>query len=151
MTRADGEPKWKHYISAFILADRGHDVWMGNFRGNRFSRNHTTHNPDGWRSRRQFWSFSWHEMGMQDIPAMIDYILATNTNHEKVHYVGHSQGTTAFFIMASERPEYNSKIYAMNALAPVAFMGNMKGTVGRAAATMLATTEVEFGFIIIFA
>lgn len=82
-------------------------------------------------------------MGMEDIPAMIDYVLAHNPDYEKLHYVGHSQGTTAFFVMASERPEYNDKIYVMNALAPVAFMGNMEGVVGRALGTMIASTEVK--------
>lgn len=128
-------------------------MWLGNYRGNRYSRKHASLDPDDSKTRRQFWSFSWHEMGLYDIPAMIDHILATNTNFEKIHYVGHSQGTTAFFITASERPEYNSKIYAMNALAPVAFMGNMKGGVGRFVSSFLETSEVietinAFHFII---
>lgn len=52
---------------------------------------------------------------------MIDYIL-NHTKQKKLYYIGHSRGTTAFFIMCSTRPEYNKKIQAMAALAPVAYM-----------------------------
>ena len=58
-------------------------------------------------------------MGRRDVPAEIDYILGT-TGHRKLFYIGHSMGTTMFFVMMSERPEYNSKIRAMIAFAPVA-------------------------------
>lgn len=44
---------------------------MGNARGNMFSRNHTTLNPN----EPEFWKFSIHELGVIDLPAMIDYIL----------------------------------------------------------------------------
>lgn len=38
----------------FILADGGFDVWMGNSRGNKYSRSHIRLNP----KKRQFWNFS---------------------------------------------------------------------------------------------
>lgn len=55
---------------------------------------------------------------------MIDYILA-KTKKKQVFYIGHSQGTTEFFAMASARPEYNEKIALMSALAPVAYNGHI--------------------------
>ncbi|GJQ72821.1 hypothetical protein Trydic_g20260, partial [Trypoxylus dichotomus] len=63
----------------------------------------------------------WHEIGTIDLPEMIDYILKA-TGQKSLFYIGHSQGTTTFFVMASEKPEYNDKIRLMVALAPVAYM-----------------------------
>jgi len=65
---------------------------------------------------------------MYDIPAMIDYIVQ-NTTREKIFYLGHSQGTTAFFVMSSERPEYQDKIEAMFAMAPVAYCGRLNNPI----------------------
>lgn len=129
---------------AYLLADLGYDVWMGNARGNRYSRRHTQWNADGNRSdRRRFWNFSWNEIGLIDVPAMIDYVLAKNSDFQKVHYIGYSQGTTAFFAMASERPEYNEKILMMNALAPITFMSNCKSPAGQIVARLLASARVS--------
>lgn len=66
-------------------------------------------------------SYSWHEIGVYDIPATIDHILET-TNEEKIFIISHSQGGTAFFVMASERPEYQNKIIASFSMAPAVFM-----------------------------
>ncbi|CAB3259881.1 unnamed protein product [Arctia plantaginis] len=106
----------------YILAEEGYDVWMGNFRGNRYSRRHVTLNPDSI-FNIDFWKFSWDEHGNYDLPAIIDYALA-HTGKDKLHYIGHSMGTTSFFTMASLRPQYNEKIISMQALAPVAYMAH---------------------------
>ena len=55
----------------FILADAGYCVWLGNSRGNAFSRNHTGLDP----GRAPFWDFSWDDMAAYDMPAVVDYIL----------------------------------------------------------------------------
>ncbi|CAL1688828.1 unnamed protein product [Lasius platythorax] len=105
----------------FLLSDAGYDVWLGNARGSLYSRKHS-HSPI---AAKDYWDFSWHEIGTYDLPAMIDYVLQT-TGREKLFYLGHSQGTTAFFVMSTQLPEYQDKIEAMFAMAPIAYCGRMK-------------------------
>ncbi|EDW12727.1 lipase 1 [Drosophila mojavensis] len=111
-----------HSGLGYFLYDAGYDVWLANARGNRYSRGHVELNPN---TDKAYWSFSWHEIGYYDLPALIDAVLA-KTGFQKLSYFGHSQGTTSFFVMASTRPEYNAKIHVMSALAPVAYMGNVE-------------------------
>ena len=62
-------------------------------------------------------------MGMYDLPAMISYV--TNMTSRPLHtYIGHSMGTTSFYIMAIKRPEIVKMVKMMISLAPVAFLGN---------------------------
>ncbi len=74
----------------FIAAADGYDVWFGNSRGNKYSRDHVKLDPD---SDNSFWFFDWEQMGTYDITAEIQYIL-DQTKQAKVAYIGHSQGTT---------------------------------------------------------
>lgn len=112
----------------YLLADAGFDVWLGNGRGNTYSRNHTSRSP----LHPYFWRFSWHEIGYFDIAAMIDYALKTNgQGQQSIHYVGHSQGTTVFFTLMSLRPEYNEKIKTAHMFAPIAIMTNMENKLVR--------------------
>ena len=64
--------------------------------------------------------FSFHEIGVFDIPAMTDYVLK-ETNQENMYFLGHSLGATTFFVMASMLPEHNAKFRAMFAVAPGGF------------------------------
>merc|ERR1712002_78930 len=106
---------------AFLLSDAGYDVWLGNYRGNFYSKAHTTFDVNG----EEFWKFSWDEMGKYDLPAFWDHILQA-TGEEQLFHVGYSMGTTGFWVAMNERPEYNQKIRAMFAMAPVASTDNMK-------------------------
>lgn len=108
---------------AYNLADGGFDVWMGNARGNRNSRFHVSLDPDSSSDKVEFFDFTFEEIAILDIPAMIDYILQY-TGHEQLHYIGHSQGGTCFFILSSMMPEYNQKIKSAHLLAGVGYQGH---------------------------
>ena len=55
---------------------------------------------------------------------MIDKVIDA-TGAEKIHYGGHSMGTTSFMVMANKKPEYQEKIILANFLAPIAFVDHM--------------------------
>lgn len=106
----------------FILANLGYDIWLGNSRGNKHSRHHKTYKDDSY----EMWNFSFHEMGLYDIPAFLDHITKINSWSEKVIYIGHSQGTTQLFAAMSINPEYfQNKLKLFIALAPAARVKNM--------------------------
>ncbi|XP_021960957.1 lipase 3 [Folsomia candida] len=106
----------------YVLADQCYDVWMGNFRGNTYSRRHLFLDPNV--NQKEFWDHSWNEIGLNDVPANIDYALSV-TGAESLYYVGHSMGTTTMWVLLSEKPEYNAKIKLMNAFAPVSYTEHM--------------------------
>ncbi|PNF27545.1 Lipase 3 [Cryptotermes secundus] len=110
----------------YLLADAGFDVWLGNARGNTYSKKHLSLST----SDSKFWDFSWHEMGIYDLPAAIDYVLE-QTSQPDLYYIGHSMGTTMFFVMTSTLTEYNSKIRLMTALAPIAYMAFVKSPISK--------------------
>lgn len=106
----------------YVLSRNCYDVWAANHRGNVYSRRHVRLNPD---TDLEFWEYTFDEHGYYDIPAIVDYVLNA-TQQTKLNYIGHSQGTTDFFVMTSLRPEYNDKIQLSLLIAPVAYMGHIR-------------------------
>ncbi|KAK0080852.1 hypothetical protein PV325_013228 [Microctonus aethiopoides] len=125
---------------AYLLYDSGYDVWLGNARGNTYSRAHIHWSIDD----AKFWNFTFHEMGIHDLTAVIPYV--TNLKHDKLIYIGHSMGTTMGFVMASERPDIASNIRFMISLAPVAFMKNIKSPL-RIVAPFASDIEIVTHFL----
>ncbi|XP_068625103.1 lipase 1-like [Battus philenor] len=107
---------------AYLLADAGHDLWVGNIRGNYYSRAHTRLDPD---AHADYWKFSVDEIGMYDVPAIIEHVLQ-QTRADAVSYVGFSQGVGAFLVMCSERPGYCDKTKVLIALAPASRQTNTR-------------------------
>lgn len=109
---------------AFVLANAGFDVWLGNNRGNEYGMNHVKYTTD----QEEFWDFDFEDMGLHDVPAFVDFILEktkdTNPIDKLAAYIGHSEGTTQFFIGSSMIPDYyEEKINMFVAFAPVARVG----------------------------
>ncbi|KAG9659543.1 alpha/beta-hydrolase, partial [Aureobasidium melanogenum] len=97
----------------FVLVDQGYDVWLGNNRGNKYSKKNVHHSP----TSAAFWNYSIDQFAFHDIPDTIDYILAT-TSQKSLSYVGFSQGTAQAFATLSIHPNLNEKVNVFVALAP---------------------------------
>ena len=76
------------------MAKAGYDVWLGNNRGNIFSYEHEK--LDWIKDEKEYWNFSFPELGMFDLPAMVETVVE-ETNGSKVRYMGVSLGTTQLF------------------------------------------------------
>ncbi|KAI0374251.1 triacylglycerol lipase [Pilatotrama ljubarskyi] len=98
---------------AFTLVELGFDVWLGNNRGNKYSKKSIHHNPNS----TKFWDYSIDDFAWHDIPDSISYILSV-TKEPSLSYVGFSQGTAQAFAALSIHPPLNEKINVFIALAP---------------------------------
>lgn len=106
----------------FYLVNKGYDVWLGNNRGNKYSHSHIDPNI----SESDFFTFSWDEMGLYDVPAFYNHVLTT-TKKDKLIYFGHSQGTSQMFVAGLDSTTKNmitQKTEKYFALAPVVFLNN---------------------------
>nr|POE83693.1 triacylglycerol lipase 2 [Quercus suber] len=99
---------------AFILADNGFDVWIGNNRGTKSSRGHTSLTAND----PAYWEWTWAQLANDDLPAMYDYI--HNQTRQKLYYVGHSLGTLLALASFSQEKLVNlTKSAAL--LCPIAY------------------------------
>lgn len=86
----------EEWAPALFFANKGHDVWLANLRGNKHSRNHTYLNPD---KDKEFWDFSMDELISIDLPDIFKFI--HDQTQQKINYIGHSQGSSILFAALS--------------------------------------------------
>ncbi|KAF8739179.1 hypothetical protein HU200_013898 [Digitaria exilis] len=117
----------------FILADRGFDVWIANTRGTRWSRRHVSLDP----SSRLYWNWSWDDIVVNDLPAMVDYVC--KQTWQKPHYVGHSMiealsslfsAGTLVALAAFSEGRVVDQLKSAALLTPVAYLAHITTPIG---------------------
>lgn len=105
---------------AYVMADKGCDVYIANNRGTVYSLKHETHDT----SDRKFWDYSFQDLVL-DQKANLKFI-NERTGGKKTHFFGHSQGAVQMFAgLADDDRELaetlSEKIQMFHALAPVIY------------------------------
>ena len=71
-------------------------------------------------------NFRWDQCGQYDVPAMVSYVRNV-TGRDKIQFVGFSMGATGFIAAMNEHPDMSDKVKAAHLLAPVAYVGHLRG------------------------
>eukprot|EP01116_Phalansterium_solitarium_P006509 TRINITY_DN18834_c0_g1_i1.p2 TRINITY_DN18834_c0_g1~~TRINITY_DN18834_c0_g1_i1.p2 ORF type:complete len:391 (+),score=140.83 TRINITY_DN18834_c0_g1_i1:88-1260(+) len=110
---------------AYILADAGFDVYVGNARGNTYSLDNVNYPIKS----KALWDLvDFDNMISIDAPVMIQNALRIS-QQEKLVYVGHSQGTVMGFGAFSTNPQLAAMVNLFVALAPVAVVSHQTSRV----------------------
>lgn len=120
----------------YFLSDNGYDVYFGNVRGSKFATSHAWLSTDS----DDYWRFDFHEMGVFDLPPMIDLALQLSRS-EKLFYIGHSQACPQALALLSLKPEYSKKIAQSHLFAPVANMMHIRPSVKAMVPIFLVSDE----------
>ncbi|EPY49509.1 triglyceride lipase-cholesterol esterase [Schizosaccharomyces cryophilus OY26] len=100
----------------FALVEQGYDVWLGNLRGNKYSKKNVKYGSEN----REFWDFTLDSIAIFDIPATVRYILSVNKS-DSVGIVGFSQGAIMAFAALSIDTELRKSVRTFIALSPAIF------------------------------
>ena len=108
------------------LIEAGFDLWLGNNRATKYSQVSDKFQM----TDKQYWEFSFQQMGMYDAPAQLGYVVKT-TGQIQLTYIGHSQGTSQMFAALSDSKTQqwmNQHVKHFVALAPICYMTNFDQT-----------------------
>lgn len=120
------------------MSENGYNVWLGNARGSDHS---LTHRRLGEYSK-DFWDFSFHEIGIFDLPAMLDLVLKESQT-PRLYFIGQGQGAASVMALLSVRPEFNQKIIQVHALAPAIIMENFSHPVMKLVMEYLEVRNID--------
>jgi len=136
----------------FLLMEEGYDVWIGHNRGTVHSLGHLT--KDSQASNSDYWDFNLDDYALKDLPANLETV-KQKTGAKKLNYIGHSQGTTIFFMLYMHNPSYMEStidkfvslgtVYTINyaSLLPVNVVDKMYGLLDMI--MDLSTKPIYFG------
>ncbi|KEH25746.1 triacylglycerol lipase 2 [Medicago truncatula] len=126
----------------FILADSGFDVWLVSGRGSKYS-SHSSLTPKD----LGYWDWSWDELASNDLPASMQYVY--DHTSQKIHYVGHSQGSLIAFVAFSQGKLLNITRSAA-LLSPIAHMSHITSKATKLAAEILLADYIRWLGIHVF-
>merc|ERR1719244_1078257 len=101
-----------HGAPGFRLAEQGYDVWLGNFRGNHYSRAHATLNPD---KDNEFWQFSWDEMAKIDLVTLL----------APVAYIDHMRSPMKLLVPFSDQIQWIADHMGLGEFMPSNWLMNL--------------------------
>ena len=108
---------------AYRLWEEGYDVYLGNSRGNPYSRRHKSLTP----KESGFWHWTFQELARYDIPATVKKVIQVS-GKDKIWYIGHSQGSLIAFANFVDSGETIQKfLHGIIALAPILSLKHVKG------------------------
>jgi lysosomal acid lipase/cholesteryl ester hydrolase len=108
-----------------VLARAGHDVWLGNNRGNRYSHKHDRLSPDC----DAYWDYCLDELARFDVPALVHYVLrmaSTTEAFAKLTYCGFSNGTAQGFAALALHPGLSERVGCFIALSPAVAVNSIQ-------------------------
>ena len=88
---------------AYLLQERGYDVWIGNNRGSAPCLKHVS--KDSNKLNGDFWDFSMDNFIKYDIVSEINYI-KNRTSAKKLDFIGYSEGTALFLMLYMDNPNF---------------------------------------------
>lgn len=115
--------------SAFILANAGYDVWIGNARTTRYSYGHENLTEQD----AAYWDWSLDELAAIDLPEMLHMV--NSITNKKIYYIGFSQGSQAALAALSEG-NLGDVVEKLALLAPVAYVSHAYTPIGVAAVNL---------------